>query len=172
MKWNSEKILSISAILISIGTFVVFAYQTSLMRKEQHMSVYPHLQFTNYQNYSRYYKYVLTNKGVGPAIVTFSDVYINGKSKGQDLASYLRDIVIKRNDSIYFTSSNISKGLFIAEKESIELVLLSGENSYNNSVKLYEYIHNDSLEFIINYESIYGKKWKISNKIDLPIKIE
>jgi len=60
----------------------------------------------------------------------------------------------------------------IAEKESIEIVLLSEENTYANSVKLYDYIHNDSLEFMIEYESIYGKKWKISNKDDLPIKID
>jgi len=172
MKWNSEKILSISAILVSIGTFTVFAYQTNLMRKQQHMSVYPHLQFDSYHNYSKNYKYVLSNKGVGPAIITLSNVRINGKTKDQDLASYLRETIIKRKDSIIFTSSNIPEGLLIAEKESIEIVLLSGENTYANSVKLYDYIHNDSLEFMIEYESIYGNKWKISNRDDLPIKID
>ena len=170
--WSSEKILSISAILVSIGTFAVFAYQTNLMRKQQHMSVYPHLQFHNYSNYSKEYKYVLTNKGVGPALVTLSKISINGETKDQDLADYLHETIVWNRDSINFSTTNIRRGLLIAEKETIELVALWGDNSTASSAKLFHFIHNDSLEYVIEYESIYGEKWRICKKYDMPKKIE
>lgn len=170
--WNSEKLLSISAILVSIGTFIIFTYQTNLIRKQQHMSVYPYLQFANYHSYSSKYKFVLTNKGIGPALVTSAKISINGVIKDQDLATYLGESILISKDTISFITSSINKGMLIAQNESIELVKLDSENNYNSSKKLLYMIHNDSLDFIIEYESIYGGKWHISIKDYMPEKID
>jgi hypothetical protein len=170
--WNGEKLLSISAILVSIGTFIVFAYQTNLIRKQQYMSVLPYLQFANYHNYSPKYKFVLTNKGIGPAIVTSTKISINGKTEEKDLATYLGKNINYLRDSIGFVTSSIYKGMIIAQNESIELVKLDSKNRINNSEKLLRMIHNDSLNFIIEYKSIYGEKWRINIKDFIPVKID
>ena len=170
--WNSDKLLSISAILVSIGTFIVFAYQTNLIRKQQYMSVLPYLQFANYHNYSPNYKFVLTNKGIGPAIVTSTKISINGKTEEKDLATYLGENINYLRDSIGFVTSSIYKGMIIAQNESIELVKLDSKNRINNSEKLLKMIHNDSLNFIIEYKSIYGEKWRINIKDFIPVKID
>jgi len=170
--WNSEKLLSISAIIVSIGTFLIFAYQTNLIRKQQYMSVLPYLQFANYHNYSLKYKFILTNKGIGPAIVTSTKISINGKVENKDLATYLGENIVVTKDSINFITSSVYKGMIIAQNETIELVKLGAGNKISSSIKLFNMIHNDSLDFIIEYESIYGEKWRISIKDYIPDKIE
>jgi len=37
--WNNEKLLGISALLVSTMSLIVFVYQTDLLRKQQYMSV-------------------------------------------------------------------------------------------------------------------------------------
>jgi len=170
--WNSEKILSLSAMIVSIGTFFLFAYQTDLIRKQQRMSVYPYLQFANYHNYSLNYKFVLTNKGIGPALIKSAKIDINGRIIDKDLATYLGENVEKSKDRIDFTSSNVFKGMLIAQNESIEIVKLDSLNNISSSERLFNLIHNDSLNFIIEYESIYGEKWRISIKDYMPEKID
>ncbi len=172
ISWNSDKILSISAIFISIGTFLVFAYQTNLIRKQQLMSVYPHLQFIDYHNYSKNYKFVLKNKGIGPALVTLVNISIKGKKENKDLAFYLGEKINPVRDTISFETSSIYKGLIISEKESVDLVKILWTNNRKNAKKLFDLIHNDSLDFIIEYRSIYGEKWRVSIKNSIPVKID
>ena len=73
-------------------------------------------------------------------------------------------------DSIYFTTSSVNKDMLIAQNETIELVKLDPGCSNKSSARLLNLIHNDSLNFIIEYESIYGEKWKISLKDYMPQK--
>ena len=68
--WNSDKILSLSAMFISLCTLIVFIYQTELIRVEQHKSVYPYLSLSNGGSGNINYRYILENKGIGPAVLT------------------------------------------------------------------------------------------------------
>ena len=40
---SSEMLIGLTAMIISLSTLIVFVYQTNLIRKQQYMSVYPHL---------------------------------------------------------------------------------------------------------------------------------
>ena len=66
-KLNTDKILGLSAMLISICTLIVFLYQTNLIKKQQYMSVYPYLTLGNNGSFTADYEYSLTNNGIGPA---------------------------------------------------------------------------------------------------------
>ena len=70
IKWNSERILSLSAMSISIMTLVIFIYQTNLMSKQNDLSILPYLQVSTSNN-SEGNSYLLSvqNHGVGPAII-------------------------------------------------------------------------------------------------------
>ena len=170
--WSGEKILSISAILVSMGTFLVFAYQTNLMRKQQYMSVYPHLQFSDHHVFSNKYMYVLANKGIGPAIVTSAKISINGKDFDKDLAKYIGENIDFSRDSIDYVTSSVYSGLLITEKETVEIMKYVWGPDPRSPEKLFNLIHNDSLDFTIEYKSIYDEKWRISMKNDTPVKIE
>lgn len=169
--WTSERILAASAMIISISTLLVFAYQTNLMRKQQYMSVYPYLMFANYSNYSPQYKFVLHNNGIGPALITSTKIMDNGKVDDRDIADYMRS-AIKPGDSINFLSSNVYPGLLIPKNGKIELIALYGKNTTSGIVKLHNLLHNENLEFIIEYESIYGEKWRLGTNSKIPGKIE
>jgi hypothetical protein len=50
--WNAQKLMSFSAFLISIGTFITFAYQTHLIQKQQFRSVLPYLMINRSSGYN------------------------------------------------------------------------------------------------------------------------
>ena len=70
IKWNSERILSLSAMSISFITLIIFIYQTNLMNKQNYLSILPYLQVSTSNN-SEGNSYLLSiqNYGVGPAII-------------------------------------------------------------------------------------------------------
>ncbi|MGB5387768.1 MAG: hypothetical protein WBN20_13370, partial [Eudoraea sp.] len=45
-KWNSDKILSLSAMSISVLTLIIFIYQTNLMSKQNYLSILPYVQIS------------------------------------------------------------------------------------------------------------------------------
>ncbi|MFD2517258.1 hypothetical protein [Salinimicrobium flavum] len=168
--WENQKLLSITAVLISIGTLLVFVYQTNLVRKQQYMSVFPYLEFQNHSVLSPNYKLVLKNKGIGPALITSRNIVIKGKTYDLDLGMYLEENLVS-GDTAYFNITNIRKGNLISEKEGIDLVVLEPNTSRSGLEKLHGLIYNDSLEFVVEYESVYGERWQVSSKSPTPRRI-
>lgn len=165
--WENQKLLSLTAILISTGTLLVFLYQTNLVRKQQYMSVLPYLEFQNHSVFSDDYKLVLKNKGIGPALITSRNILINGKTFDLDIGTYLSEN-LKLEDSVNFNISNIRKGNLISEKEGVDLIELKAHANESGLEKLYGLIYNDSLEFVVEYESVYGERWQVSSKDPTP----
>ena len=82
--WSSDKLLSLFAFLVSVGTFSTFAYQTYLIQKQQYVSTMPYLMlFLNSDGSGEYTQHSisLANNGIGPA--------------------FIQDIKIHYRDSIY-----------------------------------------------------------------------
>lgn len=177
--WTSEKILSASALLVSISTFIVFVYQTNLIRKQQFMSVYPHLQLSNYGSGSLEYKYVLINKGVGPALVKSVKIISPSGKTYEDFIDYVAN-QINEKDSIWFSHSNIYQGRLIAVDEEIFLIQMTDNkyvkeydlpiNTLEKADRMRGILNHDSLKVEIQYESIYGERWTITNESAIPIK--
>lgn len=70
MKKSSLKpdlIIALMALVIGIGTMIVYVYQARIMSKQQHASVWPFLEVSITQGQLGTYISV-ENKGVGPAI--------------------------------------------------------------------------------------------------------
>lgn len=176
--WNSEKILSLSALLVSLLTLIVFIYQTDLIRKQQYRSVYPHLVLTNQASGSLNYKYLLLNQGIGPAMLKDIKITHLSGTKHESLAEYVAS-KINEEDSIFFYNSDIYKGRLIPAGEEIPLFGLVTEkelakygirNTIYGANKLRSIINNDSLEIKLTYESIYEESWTISNWDPRPVK--
>lgn len=77
---------SIGAVLIGVSALSVSAYQASIMREQQRMSVWPHVALWNSNvdpsGKSSYYEIALQNEGVGPARLQSVEVLVDGQSVG------------------------------------------------------------------------------------------
>ena len=177
--WTAEKLLGLSAMIISLSTLFVFVYQTNLIRKQQYMSVYPHLGLTNFNSGSLNYKYVLENEGVGPAFL--KEIHIKEKNgqTHESLVAYVEG-ALPVEDSIAIHYSDLYAGRLIPAGEEIILFGLSDNGylkSYNlppNTVEgaetLRSILNDESLTIEIVYESIYGERWSINSHSYSPIK--
>ena len=169
-KIKSDNLLSFSAIFISICTLMVFLYQTNLIRKQQFMSVYPHLTFQNFGTLTKNYSFVLKNDGIGPAIIESVQVKTKTNETFEDLLPFVVDRIIKMQDStIGFYHTNIYPGQLIPAESKIDLILTS-DHTISTSKKLYNIINEDGMEVIISYKSIYDEQWSISSASNEPIK--
>lgn len=83
--WNTEKIVSFSAVLISIGTLIVLIYQTNLMSQQQRLSVLPYVTMGNMGAYTPNSRYMVFNNGIGPAFVEKIKVKYKGNTYPYDL---------------------------------------------------------------------------------------
>ena len=177
--WSSEKLVSFAAVLISLMTFIVFIYQTNLIRKQQYMSVYPHLDLGNHNSWTVNYKYVLENQGVGPAFIKSIEVRERGGETFDDLVDFIEGKITKA-DSIEFHYSDLRVGQLIQPQQKIILFGLSDQhytkpkglpaNTIRSANRLREIINNDSVAIRITYESIYGERWTLDRDEDAPIK--
>jgi len=170
--WSSEKIMSLSAMIIGLGTLIVFIYQTDLIRKQQYMSVYPYLTFGYSQNNQEFVFYI-ENKGIGPAIIESVNIQTPSGNNYSNISNLVVDLMKKHdpNHNIKFIYSSFDKGEMISEKEKIEFLKIINPD-YNKLDFLFKFIQNKGLVFEIIYKSIYDEKWEISNNDLPPIKIE
>ena len=87
IKWNSDKILGISAMSISFITLIIFIYQTNLMSKQNYLSILPYLSISTSDNSANNtFAITLDNYGVGPAIIESTTLRYQGKT--EDLSDY------------------------------------------------------------------------------------
>lgn len=179
--WNSEKLIGLSALFVSLLTLAVFAYQTTLIRKQQYMSVYPHLNLTNYNSWSLNYKYVLKNEGVGPAFIKAIRITESDGTAYDELLDYVEAKIVEQ-DSIWFHYSDIYEGKLVSADEEIILFGLSdlnytnaqglSANTIDGANKLRTVLNTDSVKIEVEYESIYGERWSVFNHTLSPVKHE
>ncbi len=178
--WTSEKLLSLSALLVSLLTLIVFMYQTDLIREQQYRSVYPHLNLANKASGSLDYQYVLINEGIGPAFIKSITVEKTNGDAFENLTDYLYN-EISIEDSIWVYNSDLYPGKLVPAKEEVILFGLVDEetvksfgrppNTLEGANKLRSTLNSDSLSVEITYESIYGEQWSITNDWPIPKKL-
>ena len=134
--WNSERVLSLSAMGISFITLIIFIYQTNLMSRQNDLAILPYLQVSESTDYeSSSYKLSLLNHGVGPAIL--ESVIIEYSGKRYDLKDYDNELfqllatISPQLDSIKAISiSTLDKGIAIPANTPYEIFRVSN-NSKN-----------------------------------------
>lgn len=78
MDW--DRITAISALLVSVTTVVFLGYQTLLMRTQVEASIWPYVQIGS-SCCENGFSVNVQNKGVGPAIIKYAVVTVDGKPK-------------------------------------------------------------------------------------------
>jgi len=170
--WTSDKLLSLFAFLISVGTFVTFAYQTYLIRKQQYASVMPYLMI-NYStdNSKKFISVNVTNNGIGPAFIKDIKVHYNDTIIDGD--PFLFAIHTLRPDTMSnfsVSSTNIYKGYVIPAGEILATV--SSHNAATGEILMETFVEKNNAIVEITYSSVYDETWVIKGTGSIPEKLE
>ena len=172
INWTADKIMSTSALFISVISLIELLYQSYLAREEnkliqqqQSASVLPHLSQW-FSNTSGGFKIIFGNKGVGPAFIK------EVKLEMKDTTFYNTDHLInhmlhriydKDSVSIPASTSTFSDGYVLPANEVIEIIVIKR----SEHIKVFrEFLNNSDLEYTITYADVYGSEWSLSNKDD------
>ena len=167
--WNADKIVSFSAILISLATMAIYLYQTHLIQKQQHASVMPYLRM-GYSHDEDRFEMMVFNEGLGPAFIEEINVYYDKKKyANKDIPDFFQTEYLKK-DTIYMTYANVGTGMLFAAGKDITII--SKLKSIEDTKKLKKIFFQENLEMEIIYTSIYGDKWKVRGAFTRPTKIE
>jgi len=93
-KKSVDRIIGLSAILISLLTLIMFIYQTRLMHEQSRLSVLPRLGFissTALIDSMVTYTLELENNGIGPAIINSAQIISNGKVSDLDMEVFFEN---------------------------------------------------------------------------------
>lgn len=154
---STDRILSLTAIFVSICTLFILFYQTRLSQKmyyleekAQKMSVFPHLDLGQSQTPGMYYKLLLINSGVGPAKIRDVKILYNDSVYHMDPAHFISEI----DSTLSFYNSSIHKGRLVAANESIEVI--GNENHGSEDLKkLAQIFSARNFNIAVDYTSIY-----------------
>jgi hypothetical protein len=179
INWTTDKIMSTSALFISVISLIALLYQSYLAReenkltqKQQSASVLPYLN-SWYSNSSEGFKMIFGNKGVGPAFIKNVEIKFNDTLNFNN-TDQLFQYVFKTAeglDSIPYSNSTFTKGYVLPANETIEVIVVENRNG----IKLFkDYMNDNKLDYTILYEDVYGEKWtlKYSNGFSIPQPLE
>ena len=158
-KINSQNILAISVLLVSLTAVLVAIFQANIMKEQQEImhkdfeaSLWPHIELGFNYNPTKHFEITVQNNGVGPAIIEGISI----KKEGEYLKTW-NDVldIIKADTTIQFGVSNsgIVETVLSAGEER-KLFAVYGEAAAQEFYKIYY-----DLELSICYKSVYDSYW-------------
>lgn len=179
IKWNSERLLSLSAMTLSVITLFIFIWQTNLMSRQNYLSILPYLQFSVHDDASgNSYGLSLKNHGVGPAIL--ESVILEYRGKRYDLKEYNNELHKLLNslkpelDSVQYTElGSLNRGIAIPANASyVILSIMNSPSDYPTLANTIRDLVESGIRYEIIYQSLQGERWMIHNDSEGPQKLE
>jgi hypothetical protein len=186
MKFNTDRIVSLSAMAVGVGSLFIIVYQTHLIRQAQHASALPYLVFAINANDAGIHV-TLSNAGIGPALI--DDIRV--LYKGSEIEGDPHDFYIAQrpgSDSA-LSINKIMQGRLIPAGASMQMLGLDGERSKGErgGMFLAELLHlfevaevartwyagvgaagTEKAVIQITYSSVYGDSWRIRSDRLIP----
>ena len=195
--WNLEKVVSLSAFVVSLVTVLALIYQIrisreqnnlarqqqELVRIQQYASVLPYLEIqVGTNNGDHLFEINLLNNGVGPAFVEEVRTVYNGKIyPGDPFMFYKTAIMPQIRDTISLGVQSITIGQIIPAGKSVPVLIAHADfTSPEDRDVLFGFFGHPTEEepelaqIEVAYSSIYGEKWVIkgypATPTPLPVK--
>jgi len=170
--WNSSKLMSFIAILLSAGTMFTITYQNHLIRKQQHASVLPYLMISYYTGQRidgnlMDCRIDIYNNGIGPAFIDKTEFLYNGQRYTNLQDFFINELNSPFPNTSYSVNTNISEGFVLPAGQGYP-VIASNDSA---SARVLEGVHRN-LQIKITYSSVYEESWEASDDKNHPIKIE
>lgn len=177
--WDSDKILSLSAMSISFITLAIFIYQTNLMRQQNYISIMPYLDISTTSNTAGHvFELNIKNHGVGPAIIESVTLVYKGKRHGlADYDNRLFTFLASLNSALdslkYVSSSTLDKGMAIPANSVYNVFAVSGSpEDFHLMTESLDKLIEDGLDYEIIYKSIQGERWRLYHNSEGPERLD
>lgn len=162
---NTDRILSVSAVLISLGTLYILIHQTNLNRKQFELSqkqlsasVLPYLELASSSSNEEDYDLILVNNGLGPAFIKGIKIHYKNEVYNQDPARFLQNKIFRKDSlDVYFTDLYVDRLLPAGET----LKLLTVENDEHSASYLKKLYSEKQAKVEIEYASTFDERWLI-----------
>lgn len=181
---ETNRIMGLAAISISILSMAAVIYQSylareenELMRIQQSATVLPYIDYW-YSNTGLEYKFVIGNKGIGPAFI--KDVkFVGFDSTSKDSlifnSSHNFCNFLEKNsaflDSVSVTKSSLHADMLLSPNEEKEFFTFSF-NNYDQKKRFKDEYYKYFVGLNITYEDVYGARWVFNSAKGSPIKLK
>ena len=156
---TTDTIVYLSAMVIALASIVVSVWQGMETRKHYRLSVRPKIEiFYNSDSERQLIGYTMCNNGLGPAMITEKNIYIDGEPvPWSGFSGY--DEMLKRLGLQPYLKSHGAMGAGMTvkagEQKNIIDFHIPDENLYQEKIMdIYS-----RLRFEIHYESMYGESF-------------
>lgn len=181
---DTNRIMGMAAIFISILSMIAVIYQSYLAREENNLiriqqsaTVLPYLA-NWYSNVGKEYKIVIENKGVGPAFIKDAK-FIGVDLKSKDSLTFknsnsLCDFMNQQStffDSLPQIRNPIQPNMLLSPNERKEIFIYSFDNRKQKSRFIKEF-DKYYAGLKITYEDVYGSAWILDSEKGYPIKLK
>jgi hypothetical protein len=180
MKLDTDRILSLTAMIVGVGSLVTLAYQAGLTRQSAHASMRPYLYIQLMAN-DQGVHLLLSNSGIGPALI--DDVRI--QYQGREIAADPYDFFTAQRPDLARLGVDVDKvlkGRLIPAGATIAMVGNSGSQKLlPDFLRLFEVAEvprswyknlgvagGDKAVIDITFESVYGDRWRVRSDRIVP----
>jgi hypothetical protein len=184
MKINTDRIVSLSAMVVGLGSLFIIIYQTQLIRQAQHASVLPYLMIAVHSNEQGVYV-VLSNTGIGPAVIDDARIHYRGREIAGD--PYQFYIGLHPDVSGAVSVDNVMPGRLIPAGATIRMLGTEGaepgQRLLGELLRLFEIAEvprswyagagstgTEKAVIEITYSSVYGDRWRIRSDRIVPVR--
>lgn len=178
---TTDRLIGISAMIISLLTLIIFTYQTYFFREQSRLLVEPRLHFNTEEIENSMFvtfKQVVTNQGLGPAIICDSKITYQNKDYEVSFEELAED---KFPDycEYYFSGEiqDINEGIYISPKDTVVLyrftVILEKYPEFKKYLNFDTTNDKPKWDIELSYSSIFrDKKWSTNITDNKPILVK
>lgn len=168
-KWDSDKIFSVSAFIISVATLATLVYQSQIMREHQEKTSFPKLELWN-NNGDSLYQLELKNTGLGPAILESIKVVYNDSIYNLDPARFARYYKDSLDTRYPLGTSSLRTGRVIEPGVRVWPINIRTDSITQHP--LANLFRTQQASVIIRYSSVYQQLWEIKGIGTTPVLLD
>jgi hypothetical protein len=158
----TDRIMSVSAIVAAVAAVLVAAYEARINREYQRISVWPRIHQSNSQLPGEPYLRIVSNIGVGPALIRSVQVNVDGVTR-RSWDEVIKALIGKAAPGHIYSSLH-GGSVVLPNKDITVLKIPPGEDAQ----KFWEQTQTPRLSIQICYSSLYGECWMSNSLEDQP----
>ncbi|HJV21760.1 MAG TPA: hypothetical protein VJ570_03635 [Holophagaceae bacterium] len=151
-KQTTEFLAVGTALFVSLSTLGVYIYQAKVMKEQQHVSVWPYVEWTT--GNVKDFHVTVKNKGVGPALIQKVDMTLDGKPV--HTATELVSAVCGPDWSLQGLINSSLEGRVMAPGEEVSPITIT---DVTEGRAFEAQMRKHAFKLRITYCSIYGDCW-------------
>jgi hypothetical protein len=183
MRLNTDRVVSLSAMLVGLGSLFIIVYQTALLREQQTASALPYLMIGIMANNSQTY-IVARNTGVGPALIDDVVIRYRGSEIKKDPYDFFLDV--RPGYKAGLSVDRLIPGRLVSAGEAVLMLGSEGEGAIPMAREVLSLFDlgdapqawydgvgapksgPDKAVVEITYRSVYGERWRVTSDSVVP----